>query len=341
MIKLSLAPLAILLLSPVGLNAAGASDPSALAFRYDESHVVIFADGLNDDMTLRDNPAAPQPAANMVKNQRWLTIETARVPSLSLSYELPAEARVGARYELLPGPALPIHAAVEKYAIYDSCGQNLMAILKVDANDLERFRKLHIEEFLARPAGDANPRAVAVARPRIVQPVQTERLRIEKLLGTTMRDYLGKIDYTAAPEPVARAWRGLSGGTVQAKLKYDVKLVSLGPKYGPRYFVRALWAMSGIPSVMFGLWIKPGDRLVAEELWPVGELQRFDYLEDYVDKDRLDNVPFVENVYLTSDGRVRLLQALSGHETADENVLEYANGHFKETGLTWAIALCD
>jgi hypothetical protein len=306
-----------------------------LAHRYDNSRVVIMVASLsNEDPSLKSGPLPP-PAAGFLQNKEVFDIESARLPQLGL--DRPIAVRVGGRYEVLPGTHAALKATVEKFAILNSCGFSVLAMLRLDQSDLTSFQRLRLEQYLARPLGKSAPPEVPVAPPRTLRLNPTERRRVETLLQKAMRDFLSKMDYRQAPQETARAWRSLAAGKSRASFSFDVQLVPLGPKYGARYYVRGMWKLPGAPEFVLGVWMRPGPSLAVDEIWPNGELVAFDNLEDARD---LDSLPSIVNVFATADGVVQVLQLSSGHEIANLLLLEYVNGQFKDTGIVWGSAEC-
>jgi hypothetical protein len=227
----------VLAIASSALATAGEPRDLLLAHRYDSSRVVIGVAAVTDeDPSIANGAQLPPPAAGFIQYRELYDIESARLRQMRLDH--PIDVRIGDRYEVLPGPQASLKATVEKFVILNSCGLSVLAMLRVDQGDLAAFKRLRAEQYLARPLGKAAPPGVAVAPSRTLRLNPTERRRVETLLQKTMRDFLSKLDYRQAPEETARAWRSLAAPKSRGALSFDVQLVSLGPKYGTRYYVR-------------------------------------------------------------------------------------------------------
>ncbi len=326
------------LLAIVSLSVMAQDRPdSFVANRYDDSHVFFTIAGVRDERTNpRKGPALPSPVAQYAQSGPVFDILPADIEGWKL--DRPIVTHAGDVYELLPGTSGRISATFEKLVLQQTCSElQIGVIARIAQPDLARYRELRAKYYLLRTHSEGTVAVPAtLAAPVELSP--EERRQIEPMLTNAMLASLKQIEYGPVerrdPDKM-RVWLSMDEALKKgaARLNYEAQTVSLGPKYGSRYYVKAVWKFGGKAAFLLSAWVRPGAELVLEKIWQPPGLRMFEFFHE----DRgMEALAKILNTIVMEDGSAGVVTVNFGYESAGVAFLEYDGVEFKDTPIGYA-----
>ena len=316
----------LIALSPPVARAQGLEpSPERIAFRYDDSHVIVRLDQTGGDV--HDNPADQLTPLPPPHTHNTGLDEIGTSDELMTRYaSLFGGATTGQAWTVQADAQHSFAATVETLAFgsADCSGAiDALAILRIAPAQQAGFQQMRGDHYLASPADAAVPAGSDVGLVPDAKLSAAESKRLREALNAALQARLADVTQPTAAEKRLRKGEG--------KLEFHAQRLRVGPK-AERWYVRATWSLGDYAGYVLSAWATPPlMQLEGVESHPAAWIRSGEF------KDQPPEITLGEilGVYAGADGWARVLLGKAADEGYEMEIIQLSPHGPKETDIAY------